>query len=335
MKFSSQLLNKIDQKANEENFTGIISLHQEDQVVYERAFGYRDYANQVANNTDTRFGIASGTKLFTALGIARLIEKGKLSLDTTVGNINTDFSGYIDPKATIQQLLSHSSGMYDYFDEELIEDWNNVYVDIPWYQLENPSDYLPLFEGQKFKFTPGDRYCYSNGGYVFLGIIIEQISGRPYSEFIQDEILKPAEMLHSGFFAMNKLPENTAFGYKEDRETTNHLSLPIKGGGDGGMFTTAQDLNNFWRNFMSGKIIGSDLLTQFKTTRYELDEKSGYGLGLYKHLDDSKFYIVGGDTGVGFYSGCMPNDDITISIISNVSDGEEEIRDFLSEELGF
>ena len=327
------ITDQIVQKAEEVNFSGVISIFQDDRVILNSAFGLRDSANGLLNEPDTRFGIASGTKLFTALGIGKLIEQGRIGLDTKIKDVGKEYCTFIDGDAAIAQLLSHTSGIYDYYDEEVISDFDNFFVDIPWYQLETPSDYLPLFANQKPKFKPGQRFSYSNGGFVFLGILIEKLSGVSYREYMREHVLLPAQMTHSGFFALNELPQNTANGYTSNRKTTNIYNLPIRGGGDGGMFTTTYDLAAFWRQLFSYEILTKSLTEEFLKTRWEFNDKRGYGYGIYKELDDSMYSIVGGDAGVGFDSRYIPKEEIVINILSNVTDGELAMRRFILSNL--
>jgi len=321
-----QLIAKIEEITEEIRFSGVVSLSGPEGALYEKAFGCRDMGNGLENTTATRFGTASGTKLFTALGIGVLIDRGELKPDMTVCSIHPDFTGFIHKDATLLHLLTHTSGVFDYLDEEIIEDFDNFFVEIPWYNLETPSDYLPLFKGESPKFAPGERFSYSNGGYVLLGMIIEKVTGKLYRDFITEEVLRPAGMTDSGFFALNCLPGNTAQGYQEDRKTTNIFNLPIRGGGDGGMFTTAGDLKAFWRSLFSHRILSEDLTREFLKTRHPFNDLCGYGSGIYKRLDDRMFYIVGGDAGVGFDSRYLPEKDMTFSILSNITDGEGKVR---------
>lgn len=112
-------------------------------------------------------------------------------------------------------MLTHTSGVPDYYDEEKIEDFDNFSVGVPWYELKGPHDYLSLLPDEAMKFPPGERFSYSNSGYILLGILIEEITGRPYRDFIEKEIFTSIGMERSGYFAMNQLPEGTAFGYVE------------------------------------------------------------------------------------------------------------------------
>ena len=159
-----ELIQRLEQVASETEFSGVISIFKDASIVFSRAFGYRDIKNNLPNTTSTIFGIASGTKFFTALGIGVLIDRGLISLGTTIGEIAQEYTGFVDENATIQHLLTHTSGIYDYYDEEREQDYEHFSVEIPWYKLETPSDYYPLFKGQEMKFHPGERYSYSNGG---------------------------------------------------------------------------------------------------------------------------------------------------------------------------
>lgn len=319
----------IIKKAEESNFSGVISIFKNNKEIINEAFGYKDIINLLPNMKDTKFGIASGTKLFTALGIGILIDHGKITLNTKIKDIDKKYCSFINENATIENLLTHTSGIYDYYDEELINDFNNFNVEIPWYNLENPTDYLPLFKDHNPKFKPGERFSYSNGGFVFLGMLIEKISGISYREFINNNVLIPAQMKNSGFYALNELPCNAATGYKENRKTTNIFNLPIRGGGDGGMYTTSNDLSSFWANFFENKILSKELTKTYLKTFWEFNDFKGYGCGIYKMLDDSMFYIVGSDAGVGFDSRFLYQEKININIISNITDGEVELRKYI------
>ena len=260
----------------------------------------------------------------TAVGIGRLIDEGRLALSTEVKEIDNAYSGFIDESATILNLLTHTSGIYDYYDEEEITDFDNFTVEIPWFELETPSDYLPLFTNKDMKYKPASRYSYSNGGFVFLGMIIERITGRLYREFVEESVLQSAGMPDSGFFAFNDLPGNTAYGYLQDRKT-NIYQLPIRGAGDGGMYTTVDDLCSFWQKLFSYELLSKTLTDEYLKTRWEFDVKTGYGCGIYKTLDDSVFYIVGGDGGVGFSSRFFTGDSTVVSVLSNTTNGEEKV----------
>jgi CubicO group peptidase (beta-lactamase class C family) len=322
-----ELIHRIEQTASDMQFSGVISIFRGDSTVFSRAFGYRDVRDKLNNTTNTRFGIASGTKFFTALGIGALVDQGVISLDTTMREIDKEYTGFISERATILQLLTHTSGIYDYYDEEVEQDYDHFSVEVPWSALETPSDYYPLFKNKAMKYPPGERYSYSNGGYVFLGLLIEKLTGRLYRDFIRDHVLQPARMDRSGFYAFNDLPENTANGYLEDRRRTNIYQLPVRGGGDGGMYTTSDDLRGFWDSLFSHRILSEELTTTYLKTHCVVDATHGYGCGVFKRLDDSMFAIVGGDAGVGFDSRYYVQERLLVNILSNITNGNEEMKE--------
>jgi len=321
------LMRRIEQVASETEFSGVVSIFRGESTVFSKAFGYRDVKNKLHSTTSTRFGIASGTKLFTALGIGVLIDQGLISLGTTMREINPEYTGFVDEHATILHLLTHTSGIYDYYDEEIEQDYDHPSLKIPWCELQTPSDYYRLFKDKPMKFHPGARYSYSNGGYVFLGILIEKLTGRLYRDFVKEHVLNAANMHKSGFYAFDDLPENTANGYLQDRRTTNIYRLPPRGGGDGGMYTTTDDLRVFWDSLFRNRILSEELTVTYLKTHYKRDATRGYGCGIYKRLDDSMFWIVGGDAGVGFDSRYVVQEKLTINILSNITNGEEDMRD--------
>lgn len=326
-----RLIEEVHMKTEETSFFGVVSIFHGDEPLYEEAFGYADIAETRLNNVNTRFAIASGTKFFTALGIGTLIDAGRLSLGTTIKEIFGKDLSYVDSRATIAHLLSHTSGIYDYYDEELDIDCENYFVDIPWFQLETPLDYLPLFEGKQPKFTPGDRYSYSNGGYVFLGIILEKITGQLYRDYIHENVFVPAGMTESGFFPFTRLPENTAWGYKPNKDGTfytNIYNLPIRGASDGGLYTTLGDIRRVWKSLFEYKILSEKLTEDFLVPHAVINDRFRYGYGVYirKHLDMDMVFFGGGDAGVGFDSRYIREKNLGITVISNITDGEEQIR---------
>jgi len=320
------LIQGIAQKVKEIDFSGVVSAFKDDTVIFTNAFGFRDINNKLPNDTNTKFGIASGTKVFTALGIGTLIDQNKIKLDTAIGEIFSEPTSFIDRKATIRQLLTHTSGIYDYYDEELITDFDNFFVEIPWYKLATPTDYLPLFIDKKMKYKPGERASYSNGGYVLLGIIIERMTKRLYRDYIKENVLDAAGMTDSHFYAFNDLPVNTALGYKKDH-TTNIFNLPIRGGGDGGLYTTTCDLNEFWKHLFSYEIISGKLLQDFISPHVKIWQDVEYGYGMYigKIINEHVYFITGSDAGVGFCSQYVPAEKLAINVLSNRTNGASEI----------
>ena len=327
----------IDNFLRERNFSGVVSIYEGRNQSYLKSFGYRDIPNEIPINATTRFGIASGTKTFTAVGMMRLIESGHVALSTSVREIMGYDIEFVHPDATIRQLLNHTSGTYDYYDEELVDDFDNYEVEIPWFKLDAPGDYLPLFKSKGMKFRPGTRASYSNGGYVFLGILIEKISGLKYRDFMQQAVFEPAGMKSTGFYAFNDLPKNTAWGYMSvgDSLVSNIYKLPIRGGGDGGLYTNSEDMNTFWIHLFDNSLVSAKSLNDMTNEEVELFRGQKYGLGLY--IDDfenhTSYSARGSDCGVGFYSSFVPDLNLNINVFSNMTDGERGVIAFLENEL--
>jgi len=298
------------------DFSGVFSVSGNEGVIYQQACGYRNKAEKLPNATDTAFGIASGTKLFTGLAVCKLIDDKKLSLEDKLWDILPFDLGQIDKRVTIFHLLTHTSGVGDYIDEEdsdSEEQLQGLYDKYPVQLWKRLKYYLQMITPLPPKFEPGERFGYSNSGFVLLGLVVEAVSGQSYQQYVQDTIIAPSNLTHTGYYRMDSLPANVALGYMLDEETqywhTNIFSLPILGGSDGGIFTCAEDLDKLWRAIFSSKILSKDMTLLFLKSHVIMDEEDdqsgSYGLGVYTIgiADNNKiYYIVGGDCGVDFFS---------------------------------
>ncbi|MFW5716589.1 MAG: serine hydrolase domain-containing protein [Spirochaetota bacterium] len=327
---TAALSQSVEARAREADFSGVVSvtgLHEP----FVRAYGLAERAHGIANTPETRFGIASGTKFLTALAIGTLVDAGAFAFTTPVQELlSFDLPRFHDG-ITIHHLLTHTSGIFDYYDEELVEDFDNFFVSIPWYQLTTPRDYLPLFQDEAMKFDPGARFSYSNGGYILLGIVVEEVTGRLFRQVVAESVLAAAGMDDSGFFALNQLPERTATGYMVLEDGTiqsNVYNLPRIGASDGGAFLTAADAERLWKAFFAGRIVAPETRDIFTTGHVPTNEHVSYGYGLYiwNEPDEPAYFIVGGDAGVGFDSRHFPERGVTATILSNVTNGEDAMR---------
>ena len=171
------------------------------------------------------------------------------------------------------------------------------------------------------KFEPGERYGYSNSGFILLGLIIEAVSGTSYQQFVHDAIISPCELKHTGFYRADSLPANVALGYMQNSDgwKTNIFSLPILGGSDGGIYTCADDLHKLWQSIFKGMIFSENMLTEFSKTQSVMSNIESYGLGVYRHESENKllYYAVGGDAGVDFFTAYLPEQQIVFSALGN------------------
>ena len=311
---------------NAQMFSGVFCVCNEDGILFEKSQGYRNRSEGLLNNIDTAFGIASGTKLFTGLAICKLIDDKKLSLEDKLWDILPFDLGKIDKRVTVFHLLTHTSGIGDYLDEESPNSYEaeqelcNKYPVYLWERLEY---YLPMITPLPPKFEPGFRFGYSNAGFVMLGLVVEAISKLPYQQFVTDEIITPLKLQHTGFYRMDQLPSNTALGYTGDVTSSevrsNIFCLPIIGGSDGGLFTCAKDMDILWRAIFSCGILSKDMLETFTKSHVERDNGKSYGLGVYRYEtgNDVAYYAVGEDFGVDFFTVYFPRQKITASALGN------------------
>lgn len=300
---------------NDLTFDGVIQIHQNDQLVFQRACGLRNRSEQLENNIETKFGIASGTKFFTALGILKLVDDHKLSLDTPVFDIlKKPFSTY-DSRVTIEDLLRHRSGLPDYYDEDFIKDFDNFKVAVPWHELRKPSDYMAVMPDRTMKYPVNTTFHYNNSGYVLLAMVIEILTG-DYHEYLH-QVLKSIHVHNTGFYFFDHLPSNTAIGYIETENSyrSNIYTLPIVGGGDGGIFTCAKDIFNIWQAFLKGEIVSQHLVDQ--ALRSPFEDPYGFGLWLTKYDETYQPSISGMDAGVSFVSVYRRDLNLSYTILSN------------------
>lgn len=296
-------------------FSGVIKISKSKEIIYKKAYGFADIANERLNNIDTRFGIASGAKLLTAISICKLVEQGKLKFDSLLKEyIDCD---NFDENVTVKHLLTHTSGLPDYFYEDFTE------IITPMYMLKEPKDFLPLMIMQKSIFKPGEKYQYNNGGYVILAYIVEKVSGMKFIDFVKEYIFDVLGMNSSGYFSMDMLPKNCAYGYEENSEgmlKTNMFLIPIIGGGDGGVFVTANDISKLWDRLLNYKLLNKDITNELLTPQVYVDNDVYYGYGIWiVKRDDGvyKYYMTGGDPGVSFESTIYPHEEIEITILGN------------------
>ena len=309
-----------------EKFSGVFSVSGEHGLILEKICGFRNRSEELTNNSDTAFGIASGTKLFTGLAICKLIDANKLSLQDKLWDLLPYDLGRIDKRVTLFQLLTHTSGIGDYIDEEAPnsnEQMKQLYKQYPVYLWERLEYYLPMITPLPPKFEPGARLGYSNAGFVMLGLIIEAVSGIPYQEYVTNVIILPLGLQHTGFFRSDAQIANTALGYFEDEESgqwrSNVFRLPVLGGSDGGLYTCAKDLDKLWRSLFTGQVFSKIMTASYLKPQVTRSEGKTYGLGVYRYHTRRGvvYYAVGSDFGVDFFTAYFPKQKITVSALGN------------------
>jgi CubicO group peptidase (beta-lactamase class C family) len=303
---------------------------------FTRAYGLADRAHRIANAADTQFGIASATKGLTALTVVSLIEEGRLSLDTTARSILGDDLPRIRDDVTVEHLLAHRSGIGDYLDEDALEDMTDYAISVPIQLLATTDQYLAILDGHETVFPPDDRFAYSNGGFVVLAVIAERTAGVPFPDLVRDRVCEPAGMSDTAFLRSDELPGRAAVGYLDrDGPRTNVHHLPVRGSGDGGAYSTAEDIRSLWDALFAGRIVSRHWIEEMVRPRSDVPKEARrYGLGFWLHASTEVVELEGYDVGVSFWSGHDPVRGTTHTVIANTTEGAWPIAKLLGERLG-
>jgi CubicO group peptidase (beta-lactamase class C family) len=330
----SDLEEAVDALAEKTGFSGVVRVDRAGETELARAYGLADRGHEIPNTVDTQFATASATKGLTALAAVSLIEDGTLELSTTARSILGDDLPLIAGDVTVEHLLAHRSGIGDYLDEEQDLDLSGYLLPVPVHELVTTEDYLAVLGGHATKFAAGERFSYSNGGYVVLALLAERASGVAFHELVRARVTEPAGMDDTAFLRSDELPGRAALGYLDDGPRTNVFHLPVRGSGDGGIYTTVADMSSFWSAFFAGRIVPTGRVAEMVRPHSVVPEESRrYGLGFWLHESSDVVMLVGCDTGVSFRSAHHPERGITHTVISNTADGAWPITRLLDQEL--
>lgn len=247
----------LDQLADSADFSGCLTISDGAATIFDECRGLADRSFGAKADAQTRFRIGSMNKMFTAVAIGQLVERGKLRWDTTLAEAVPEYPDQAAAaKITVWQLLHHTAGLGDFFVPEFFQK-RETFVD--------PTDYLALIARQPTLFEPGADWSYSNSGYILLGRIIENASGQSYFAHIQQHVFAPAGMMASGFDTQEDVTPKLATGYfREGAFATtwkaNWMTLPFKGSPAGGGYSTNADLLRFASALRGGRLVSQETL---------------------------------------------------------------------------
>lgn len=329
----SSLAADVGRIAAEHGFSGAVRIDVEGRVEVNAAYGLASRAYGVANTPATRFAIASATKGFTACTVVSLIDSGQLTPETPARSLLGDDLPLIADDVTVAHLLGHRSGIGDYLDEEAGESLDDYPPPPP--GLIDTQDYLPALDGYPTKFAAGERFSYSNGGYVVLALLAERAGGAPFADLVQQRVCAPAGMADTAFLRSDALPPGAATGYLEPGGLrTNVFRVPVRGSGDGGIFTTVADMAAFWEAFFGGRIVGATWVAEMVRPHSDTaHERFDYGLGFWLQKSGSAVLLEGYDLGVSCRSLHDPAGPTTATVIANTSEGAWPLARHLTETL--
>jgi CubicO group peptidase (beta-lactamase class C family) len=319
---ADSLFASIQRAAAETAFSGVVRVAFQGAEL-SAAWGMADRGAGIPNTAQTRFGIASGTKGFTAAAIACLIADGRVDLDSPARAILGDTIRNLPAKVSIRHLITHTAGIGDYYDEESIGDPLAFARTLPLDRLRSVSDFIPLLEAARPKDAPGGGFSYCNSGFVVLAWIVEAVSGQAYPEFLDARVFRPAGMWRTGLFCYDDLPPETSIGYVLDGEqwTSNAPYLPVRGGGDGGAFSTAGDCERFWNSWLTGRIAPQSVVDALLTSQVRDAKGRAYGHGFWLRPEQDQIYLEGYDPGISFRSLVSRGNGDHYTVLANTSPG--------------
>ena len=313
----------VEEVASEHDYSGVVRADRGGEIELAAAFGLANRAAGIPNGIDTVFAIASGAKGLTALVVASLVEEGALGLSTTARSVLGDDLPLIDDAVTVEHLLSHRSGIGDYFDED--DGWaiTDYVLPVPVHELDSTESYLAVLDGYPTAFPPDERFAYCNGGYVVLALIAERTSGVPFADLVRSRVCDPAGMKDTAYLRSDELPGRAALGYlSTEGPRTNIFHLPVLGCGDGGIYSTVADFASFWEALFAGRIVPSGRVAEMVEPRSDVpSESKRYGLGFWLHESSSTVILEGYDAGISFQSLHNPDTRRTCTVVSNTSEG--------------
>lgn len=313
----------VDGIAADVGVSGVVRIDLDGEVAVQRAYGLAHRGLGVPNALDTQFAVASGSKGLTALAVMSLVERGELGLATTARSLLGADLPLIDDRVTVEHLLAHRSGIGDYLDEDEQDSPDDHVLTVPVHTLATTEQFLEVLDGHPMTSEPGERFGYCNGGYVVLALLAERASGVAFHDLVDQRVCRPAGMTDTAFLRSDELPGRAAVGYLDGGGLrTNALHLPVRGNGDGGIFTTAADVHAFWEALFAGRIVSLGTLAEMTRRRSDVPEMSmGFGLGFWLDESIGAVSLHGGDAGVGFVSTHRPDRRSTVTVLCNQTRG--------------
>jgi CubicO group peptidase (beta-lactamase class C family) len=347
MMIPDALVRWFDQRVANHQFSGVALAWRNGAPLFQFAGGVAQRGHGVPITDETRFGVASVTKLVTATTALRLVERDELRLDQPLIEIlpAEHRTKAMTAEHTLHHLLSHTSGLANYHDDAA-QTWDSFVgaLDrVPAKFARRPADMLPLFADLPAVRPPGEKYEYADANFILAGLVIETATGRPFYDVATEEVLRPASMTDTAFEELDQDPVRYATGYLTAEGPpgtwrSNMFSLTAKGMPDGGMITTAHDLARLVDALLDGRLLSPPLLAAMTTPQGPPStdvEQYGYGLELV--VENGAVTIIGhggADPGVSTMVAHHVAAATTIVVLCNQDRGSWAATLRLTEEMG-
>jgi CubicO group peptidase (beta-lactamase class C family) len=294
----------------DKSFMGTVLVVRNGKVILDKAYGFADLEWKTPNTPDTKFLLGSLTKQFTAASIMLLEERGKLKLTDPIRQYLPELPESWD-KITIFNLLTHTSGIFNFAAAKDFDTYKARHL--------TPIQVLDSVRDKPLDFQPGEKYSYSNTGYVALGLVIEKLSGQTYAKFLQTNIFGPLGMKNTGYYDNAAILPLRAHGYSQDNDgvlvNADLVDVSVYFGA-GALYSTAHDLLTWENALFGGKVVSQASFTQM-TTPY----KGNYGFGLIiRDVGGHKQVMhYGGVDGFASVLAGFPNEHLTIIVLDNIA----------------
>ncbi|MEZ4944022.1 MAG: serine hydrolase domain-containing protein [Cyclobacteriaceae bacterium] len=302
-------------------FVGNVLISKDDTIIYQKSFGYAALESNKKNTNVSLFGIASLTKSLTAVGIMKLVESGKITLDTPLSTYYPNFIREYSGQITIQHLLNSSSGMQanigrvDDAGSGLMPEVSEITIE----------ELLEKFKDSQLNFEPGTAYEYNNFGCVLLAHIIEKVSGQTYANFMEQAVFKPTGMDNTASSLFKDVSEmaHPYFGLgmdKLEKFTTPYHTSWLMGAAD--VTSTTGDLYKFMQALDKGTLLKPTSVNQLYTRSQEMGVNtmtSGLGWVIDQKEGEKWIYNSGLLPGYASMMGSLPEQNIKVIILSNAT----------------
>jgi CubicO group peptidase (beta-lactamase class C family) len=301
----------VQSRVTAKQFMGSVLVARNEQILLDKGYGYANLEWQIPDSPEAKFRLGSITKQFTASCILLLEERGKLKTDDPVKKYLPDAPAAWD-KITIYNLLTHTSGIPSFTG---FPDYSSTEA-----APTTPEKLVARFRDKPLDFQPGEKWNYSNSGYVLLGYLIEKISGQSYKDFVQENIFKPLGMNDSGYDSNSAIILHRAYGYSPGPNGPLNagyidMSIPFSAGA---LYSTTHDLLRWEQGLFGGKLLSAASLKKM-TTPF----KENYACGLMVRTVNGRTEIEHGGGIEGFNTDLayFPDDKLTIVVLGNLNGG--------------
>lgn len=311
----------ISDACKNETFSGAALVAMEGAPDWQHACGLADRERRTPMTAETPMRIASVGKVFTIVAILQLMDRGQIALTAPIATYIPDYpNADLARKVTIGHLLSHTGGTGDIFDGLGYKHRR---------ELRSVSDYVRVFGARPLLFEPGEKFEYSNYGYVLLGAVIERVSGQTFYDYVRSHVFEPAGMIATSYPIEDPEPSQISIGYtREDPNNPDAQGplrrvpagmIPVRGTPAGGGFSTVGDFNRFAQALLSGKLISRALLEQVIASDH-VAGSPGNRFGLLGLKDAKGRHWIGHNGGAAGQNGELriyPAQHLVIATLSN------------------